>query len=177
MIAAGHDPKDFLGGNARSATLKHYGDTNRLSEQNIARLRGDEYWEAVGTVYTRVFEALQHAGRFIVVIKPVQKKGEVIDLPLKTLRNSGKDRVRTRVRREVLHQDPEHMEKLRLQTKIRNCADPPRMGDSGEEGKIITLSKTVQVKSAPRRKTDSSPAEMRLQGRKFVVRLRQDLLE
>jgi hypothetical protein len=85
MIAAGHDPKDFLGGNARSATLKHYGDTNRLSEQNIARLRGDEYWEEVETVYTRVFEALQRTGRFIVVIKPVQKKGEVVDLPLKTL--------------------------------------------------------------------------------------------
>jgi len=84
MIAAGHDPKDFLGGNARSATLKHYGGTDRLSGQNIARLKGDKYWEAVGTVYTRVFAALQQGGRLIVVIKPIQKKGEVLDLPLKT---------------------------------------------------------------------------------------------
>ncbi|MEM1532431.1 MAG: DNA methyltransferase [Nitrososphaerota archaeon] len=38
LIEAGHDPRDFLGGRARNAVLKHYGEGSGSSTMNIGRL-------------------------------------------------------------------------------------------------------------------------------------------
>jgi hypothetical protein len=135
LIRSGHDPRDFLGGKARNAILKHYSDVGaglslnglqsgssrqdnvgnlplgdvgeleagirecgldkvcdasereRLLEKLYCRLTRNgrpSYLSEMLKIYAEVWKVLVSGGRMIVIIKPFQRGGQVVDLPYYT---------------------------------------------------------------------------------------------
>jgi len=78
LLRANRDPKDFLGGRARNAILRHYGSIGRLP---FSSSRGESYLSAMSKVYGEFYKVLKYGGYAIVVVKPFIRNFKVIDLP------------------------------------------------------------------------------------------------
>ncbi len=80
LIKAGYNPKDFLGGKARNAVLKHYDEVSENPE-NVGNFKRETYLEAMLKVYGEMYKVLKPNGRAIIVVKPFIRNKEVVDLP------------------------------------------------------------------------------------------------
>ena len=81
LLRANHNPKDFLGGRARNAILRHYGSIGRLP---FSSSRGESYLSAMKKVYGEFNKVLKCGGYAIVVVKPFIRNFKVVDLPYHT---------------------------------------------------------------------------------------------
>ncbi|MEM2493312.1 MAG: DNA methyltransferase [Nitrososphaerota archaeon] len=76
LLRAGHDPRRYLS-RFRAAVRGDY----PMSRGNIARLRGESYWEAMRQVYASARELIRPGGSIAVIVRARVRGGVVEDVP------------------------------------------------------------------------------------------------
>ncbi|MEM2233165.1 MAG: DNA methyltransferase [Nitrososphaerota archaeon] len=76
LLRAGHDPKRYLS-RFRAAVRGDY----PMSPDNIARLRGESYWDAMRQVYASARELVRPGGSIAVIVRARVRGGAIVDVP------------------------------------------------------------------------------------------------